>query len=226
MKIIGGIVSYEDGVKTVEGDQFSPTRKVRVELNFSLDDGEKSETAIATVLDQAQSFVMGKLNLKAPTAAARSTAKPASDPKPAATGKSDKEKLAEANGVGSDAQAKIDAAAAKKAAGPKRPAAKPADDALGEETPPAAKEEDGLDELFDATEAPKEITDADLNHAVQTKNRAVANPKAIKALVATYNPDETKAFTLREIPAGKRAEFVEKLEKITEKTTDEEAKKL
>lgn len=212
MKIIGGVVSYEDGVKTVEGDQFSPTRKVRVELNFSLDDSEKSDTAIAAVLDQAQAFVNGKLNLKVPTAAARSSAKPATDPKPAA-GKSDKDKLAEKAGLPTTDLT----ADGKKATGPKRPS-KPVDDALNEEEPKpeAVKEGDGLEELFEqGAEPAKEITDADLNHAVQTKNREIANPAAIKKLVASYNPDPAKNFTLREIPQEKRAEFTDKLDKLT-----------
>jgi hypothetical protein len=70
MQIIGGIVAYEDGVKNTMGDSFSPTKKVRVELNFSLDLGEGVDQ-IQAVLDTAQSLTLAKLGLKVPTASAK-----------------------------------------------------------------------------------------------------------------------------------------------------------
>lgn len=64
-----------------------------------------------------------------------------------------------------------------------------------------------------------EVTDEDLNDAAQAANGRTNNHVAIRALIASYNPDKTKQFQLRQIPADKRAEFVAKLkdEKIVPK---------
>lgn len=56
-----------------------------------------------------------------------------------------------------------------------------------------------------------EVTDAELQSAVQRKNGELKAPDLIRALIAGYNPDPTKQFTLREIPQAQRAEFIDKL---------------
>lgn len=61
------------------------------------------------------------------------------------------------------------------------------------------------------------ISDGDLNAAVQKRNGELGSAdgtKAIRALIATYNPDPTKVFQLREVPADRRAEFINKLNAI------------
>jgi hypothetical protein len=74
MQILGGVVRYEDGVKNTVGDQFSPTRKVAVELNFTLDATDangSTDPAIQLVLDKAEAFVNSKLGIVTKTLTAK-----------------------------------------------------------------------------------------------------------------------------------------------------------
>lgn len=229
MKIIGGIASYEDGIKTVAGDQFSPTRKVRVELNFSLDDGDDADKSVTAVLDKAQAFVLGKLNLKAPTAAATATVAPkaaettAPGPKapraprkPAAGTQTDIEDLTGAAKPAGKTKADLEreqmealgAGGAKGETIVEKPAAAPA----------KTEDPDDLSGLMGDAPAPaaKEITDADLNDAVQKKNGEInssQNPGGprIRKLVSEFIEDKSKQPILRDIPQAKRAEFLVKL---------------
>lgn len=62
------------------------------------------------------------------------------------------------------------------------------------------------------------ISDGDLNSAVQTKNGSLGSPAGttkIRDLIASYNPDKTQQFQLRQIPADRRVEFLAALEAIT-----------
>lgn len=70
------------------------------------------------------------------------------------------------------------------------------------------------DDLDLTTAAPSEVTDADLNAAVQKKNTEITNPEAIRGLIATYNPDPTRVFQLREVPQAQRAGFLAKLAEL------------
>jgi hypothetical protein len=222
MKIIGGIVAYEDGVKTVPGDQFSPTRKVRVELNFSLDDGEDADKSVTAVLGKAQAFVNGKLNLSTATAAVTSSVqttegKPpraprASTKKPdAAAAQTDLEELTGAPAAsGGKTKADLEAEMLAKAGGKQPEAAKPAADP------------DDLSSLMgeQAAAPAKEITDADLNHAVQETNGKINTPEnpggpRIRKLVSQFIPDPTKQPILKDIPQDKRAAFLAELAKLT-----------
>lgn len=220
MKIIGGVVSFEDGVKTTAGDQFSPTRKVRVELNFSLDDGDNADQSISTILDKAHAFVNGKLGLKVSTAAA--VAQVTKTPAVA----SDKDKLAEEAGLPAGASGDV---TPKPAAAPKAPrkpaAAKPAADGeLGTEAPPIAAKpapaDDGLGDLLGEEKPAAKVTDAELNDAVQKKNQDINSPEnpggpRIRKVVAAFLDDPTEQPLLREIPEAKRAAFLTELAKLT-----------
>lgn len=59
------------------------------------------------------------------------------------------------------------------------------------------------------------ITDADLNAACQRKAGQLESAQKIKELVGTFNPDPTRQFNLREIPAVQRADFLAKLEALS-----------
>ncbi len=63
--------------------------------------------------------------------------------------------------------------------------------------------------------AAPEISDADLNSAVQKRNGELGNPKLIRGLISEYNPDVTQVFQLRQIPQAERAGFLAKLAKLT-----------
>lgn len=219
MRIIGGIVAYEDGVKTITGDQFSPTRKVRVELNFSLDDADEGDDAvILAVLNKAQSFVQGKLNLDNPTAAATKTVRL----RKAAETPADPASVASGHEAAVAAVAKSSAATAKvltdkdrlAAAGGLVPGAEPAKEKPAAD--PAAiedavvEEDDGLGDLMGGGEAP--VTDKDLTDAVQTKNKEIKDPVRIRELVFSYNGGP--GHEIKDIPPTKRHEFLGKLKAL------------
>lgn len=63
MAIVGGMVRYEDGVRPIAADQFAPSRKFAVELQFEGDNA-------AGAADQAIDLVNNRLGIKAPTRAA------------------------------------------------------------------------------------------------------------------------------------------------------------
>lgn len=72
------------------------------------------------------------------------------------------------------------------------------------------------EDAFDiGTVQPAEVTDADLNAAIQKKNGEINDPTKIRTLIATFNPDPTKAFQVREIVQAQRPDFIAKLEKLT-----------
>jgi hypothetical protein len=58
---------------------------------------------------------------------------------------------------------------------------------------------------------PDPISDKELHSAATRRNEAIKNPVAIRKLVAEYNPDPSKTFTMQQIPQGKRREFLDKL---------------
>jgi hypothetical protein len=218
VQIIGGIVAYEDGVKTVAGDQFSPTRKVRVELNFSVDQGEDGHAAIQTVLGTAQAFVRTKLGLAPNTGKAADSVEhphPAQKAAEATAGVSGKEALAKAAGV---SEAHVAAAtptpkAPKRTPALKPEAPKPDPAAVIEEAGDPASVEDEF--AVAAEEEVKPISDEELNNAVGKKNAKLNNPVLIRSTIAEFKPDGwTKQFTMRDIPQDQRAAFLMKLEAL------------
>lgn len=204
MTITHGVVSFEDGVKASE--EYAPAKKVRVELSFTTPDGEDEAAYVAHVGDIARAQVARLLN-QASSAAGEA-------PAPVAT-----------RTRRTKAQIAADEAAAKEAGAPTT------GDAGGVQTSgdPAAIEDVGVDfeDVVDvdasvvealpeedftiAPEVIEAISDADLNSHVQRKNGEIKDAKAIRELIGTYNSDPTKVFQLREIPAEKRREFLDKL---------------
>jgi hypothetical protein len=210
--ILGGIVAYEDGIKTTAGDQFSPTRKVRVELNFAVpeDPGIDASAATEEVLDTAISLVQKKLGIKAPTPAAKTAVvetRTKADLTAEATAKAGGEPATEA------------AKTVRRGPGrpPKAPDPTPAPVAdaaavLDDDTASVSEAIAGAETVEDWS-APMavEITDKDLNDAVQKKNAVLKNPVAIRTLIGNFNPDPKKAFSLSSIAKEQRQTFLDKL---------------
>lgn len=193
--ITGGVVSIEDGKKA--DTEYTPARKVRVELRFDVPEGSVADTIIENVSALADAHVKRQLGqLPNPTmlSAAGST-----------TTSSDSISTAAPEGKPT------------RQAGPRK--AKPVEVVLKPETPaadPAAVEDD-----FSAPEAPaaqevKPITDAELHSAAQKKNGEIKNPLAIRTLVGSFRPEGSAvAFQLAQVPQERRREFLDKLAKLT-----------
>lgn len=219
--ITGGLVSVEDGAKHDPADQYSLSRKVRVELKFDVAEGSDPVDIVAIVGDIATGRVNELLGR-----AASSTARTVTEDVRGST-------AAETENTGAvrkrRTKAQIDAdnaAAAAKAADPadmggepSPPAADPSDmGGATTDTSSGSSAADPADFDFDAPIEPTApattITDADLNAAVQKKNGELGDPPKIRNLIGSFNPDPTKQFQLRQIPAEQRADFIAKLEAL------------
>lgn len=207
-QITSGKVSVEDS-KPHSNDEYG-RRKVLVELSFACDDGayeatfdlasEAASNRVAALLNGTNLRVVG-------TQARVNTLEPLDDGIVAPVVEKRKRRTA--------AEIAADAALAK-AAHPKDPSA--IDDEPGDGSPDPADllpSEDDFNIEPEGEEPAEEITDAALNAAVQRKNIEIGDPEAIRGVIKLYNPDPTKAFQLREIPADKRADFITKLGGLT-----------
>lgn len=208
-------VFVEDGTKAKE--EYGVNRKVNVTLSSDIDDFDRVEEIterLSSLANRQVSQLLGRtsppdLKVVGGTQARVNTLEPLDDGIVAPVVEKRKRRTA--------AEIAADAALAK-AAHPKDPSAiddepdAPADDpaAIGDEP-----SEDDFNIEPETEVEVEEITDAALNAAVQRKNAELGDPEAIRAVIKQYNPDPTKAFQLREIPADKRADFITKLGGLT-----------
>lgn len=198
--ITSGTVSIEDGVKAKE--EFAPARKAKVELSFSVPEGQDGSaflTGVTQIAEVKLAEILGRAAPAPAAAAAPKTAKKTAAPAPA----SDKEKLAEEAGVGKAAQA---AAAAPKA---------PADDVL--EAPPA----DDLSDILGEPEVPRIISDkelGDLASKIIAKKKSELgdkwSPPKARELVAKFSNKKDGVPKITDVTADKRAAFLEALEAL------------
>lgn len=220
--ITGGVVSVEDGRKAAE--EYAPPRKVRVELRFDNppeNSGEDADKLIKAVGLLASSNVAALLGQKA-TAVPYTPGPRQAEPGPSLTGAKAKtpEEIATADALKAASAAKVHPdkpPTGKKVA--KAPVAEP--DPVLDGTPAPAAVSDDISDL--TGEPAKEITDADLNSATGKKNAALGaaaqkagvqySPAKIRALVEGFGP-EGKKITLKEIPQGKRQEYLDKLAEL------------
>lgn len=224
-QVTGGLVSVEDGKKAAE--EYVPARKVRVDLSFSVGEGEDYAatfdmvsraasnrvhallhgTAIASVLD-------GAPDATAPTATRTRRTKAQIEADNAAAKAKDPAAVEEDPTGGQEHVINLPDQSAKDPAAIEDDAGEPAASSGGAGGGAQTSDDPAAigDEWDVQPEAPATaVTDADLNSAVQKKNGELEAPNLIRELIGSYNPDKTKPFQLRQIPAEKRAEFLNKL---------------
>lgn len=214
MNITNGSVSIEDGQKAKE--EYAPARKVKVDLSFTVEEGADADATVKAAGDLAQAHVHRLIHTKAiPVAAHIAAAAPAQaqevvPPKETAAAKkariaaeakpvlSDKDKLAQAQGLPVDDPLNGPAVPAK----PAKDAPKPADE--------------NIDDLLGET-APKVVTDAELGAAAQKKMETMKEkagwaPSKIRDLVKEIvKPEEGKVVQLKDVPQASRPEFLKRL---------------
>lgn len=205
-RVTGGSVMFEDATKIdVGGDpQYWPTRRARVELTFVIaPDETDAEGYLSKVQANARARTAEMLGQRTPNAPGAAAPTEAS----ATTRKRRTQAEIAADNAAAAGQKPSGDAGVEQTSGD--PAAIDMEtegltgNSLGKSDPAA------LDEW---ESPPAEVTDADLNSAVQKKNAVLNDPPKIRALIGSYNPDQTKVFQLREIPQAQRAGFLEKLE--------------
>ena len=219
-KITDFKIVYGDGVK---GEEYGPVRKAEAHITAVLTDVEDPTFAIESVARQAISQVNKMLG---------KAVKAVEGELHVVEGKSsnDKDKIAVQEATKAKDE-KAEVVDKKKPGKEAKPKGKPKEDPAAVEEEPvtedaaaviedtstdasAVTDDDAGEVSFDLpaeVEGPTEISDADLNSAVQKKNTEISDPAAIKKLIAEYKTDPTKAFQLREIPQDKRQEFLDKL---------------
>jgi hypothetical protein len=218
MVVSGGTVSVEDCVKHAgyPDPQFAPTRKIRVELNFDVPEGFEAQVTLDAVAELANKKVRELLGKeKVPSGAtAKSEVKPetVAPSLPSNSGQTTTEKPKRGPG-----RPKTDKDKLAEAAGVQKP--EPVDDGILEEsdTPiadalKAASEtvDEGIDDLL-GEEPAKEISDADLNSAVQDwmgKHKPEDAPRVRKLATDRGGPP------LSRIPQDKRPEFLKALAEL------------
>ena len=163
-KISGGVVSVEDGTK--KNEEFTPARKVRVELRFDVIEGEDAETMLAQTAALADGHVKHLLGqsreVAGPSPQAVQAAPVAKQPGKRAT------KAAETAPVAGEKPAPIVVV-----------------------LPPEPKTVDPMDDFSDTGEAANtvEITDKQLHDAMTHKAAELnGNPEPIKAVVKQFRP--------------------------------------
>lgn len=182
--ITGGLVSFEDGVKAAE--EYAPARKARVELRFDVPENGDAEKALDRVEKLTRAKVAEMIG-KRPAAAAAAP--------------SDKEKLAEAAGVGATQQEAAKPSGRKKA--PETPK---------EDPKPAAANDSMEDFNSPPAETAKPISDAELNEATQKKNNKLKDPVKIRQLIGQHATSEPAI--LANIPQAGRAAYLKALEAL------------
>lgn len=215
-QVTHGLVSVEDGKKAAE--EYAPARKVRVDLGFSVGEGEDFQSIFDTVSQAAVNRVAALLGTSAlqvvggteaapaGTRVRRTKAQIAADEAAAAAGA----KVEDPTGGEESVIHLTDASAVEDPSAVGEPGAPTTGGAGDAQTSGDASD---MSE-FDIPGEPlvvDPITDADLNSAVQKKNGELGAPNLIRELIGSYNPDPTKPFQLRQIPADKRPEFMHKL---------------
>lgn len=221
MSITTGTVSVEDGTKAKE--EYAPARKVRVDLSFDVPEGGDA----AAILDYASQLASQQVQRQlgravdpvsqlSPTTAAEQAWSPVEQPKRTRRTAEqiradDAAKAAAAHAAHSvvedpDVKAHIEdnKPAADASEVVSDDASEVVSDDAGDEDWAVEAEVSGV-----ADEAP--VTDAELNDAVQKKNGELKDPPKIRALIGSFNPDPTKVFQLREVPAERRREFLTSL---------------
>lgn len=239
--ITGGLVSVEDGIKKAE--EYAPPRKVRVELHFEVPEGADATEFLGTVSARADNQVKALLGQKIVATATSASQKLAGgDAKPVSEMTDKDRKAAEAGvlvveepkkpegikrGPARPAAAKKDEPASLPRGGlmgemenGKVPAMKSAqidlEDLTGPTPQPEAKvEPPDDDELFSSSPV-TEVTDQQLTDAVTDRNKDLGGKARvnIRTLIGSFNPDPTRAFTIKEIAQAQRGDFLEKLKTI------------
>jgi hypothetical protein len=234
--ITGGTVSVED-CKKHEGypdPQYAPTRKVRVELIFTVPEGADGKPYLDGTAAQANAKVAELLGNKAlATIAAATVAAVAATPElpraPAPGSKAALEgellaKGATAADLGREPQQPAKAPRAPRkaqtqpAGGAQAEAPKADPDYLTASEPAVVQEpaSDGLDDLLGEPAKVEPISDLELNTAVQKVNATLKAPAVIRKLLQEFNPDPVKypQIVLAQVPQERRHEFLAMLKEL------------
>lgn len=229
--ITSGTIAIEDGTKAKE--EFAPARKVKVELSFSVPEGQDGTAYMHGVARVAEQKVASMLGRTAPAEVAQIVT--ATAPKPAETPKTEtpKPETAAAKKKREAAEkAAAEAAAPKErtkadleremleAAGAKKPAS---DDELLEDEPTitatgaVVSNDDDLGDLLGEA-APPPVTDLELGKAAQEKNAKMKAelgeawaPAKIRDLISRYSDGKR----INDIAAAKRPQFLKELNALT-----------
>jgi len=224
-QITGGLVSVEDGVKSAV--EYQPPRKVRVDLHFSVAEGD--DAAAGDTLQLAGTLAarqVDRLLGRGTNEAATAPLAQASAEQPAAETQRRKRRTA--------AEIAADEAAAAAAAAGNSPTISSGSQGSGAEgnggappnggggepqtsgapaaqdTPPASGDEWASDT------ATADVSDAELNAACSTTAERLGDPSKVRDTIQSFNTKPAgEKFKVTEIPQAQRATFLAKLAALT-----------
>lgn len=209
--ITAGTVSIEDAVKKPVPNtdpQYFPSKRVRVDLSFSVAEGEDASASLDNVAALAsakvQELLTGEVKAAAPVASApkatRTKAKAAEKPAdPAAI--EDPSSLGDVSTVETSPPKASDAGSAQTTA----------DVSSVADIGDVSSSGDNAAEIDFDEPIVTEITDADLTAAVTKKNGEIKDAPRIRELIVKYQPEAGKPAQLRLIPQATRQAFLDAL---------------
>lgn len=206
IQLSGGVVSIEDGTK--KSEEYTPPRKVRVELRFDVAEGQDGSALLDGVATLAQAKVSELLGQ--PTVIVQ----PVTTTAKATTRKGGKADMIVDPPASSGSTTAASTTTSPTSVVEEIPG-------LGGGEPETIKEPaaDSLDDIMGlAPEPVKEITDADLNAAVQKKNGELQAPPLIRDLIVKFQPDASKPPLLANIAQAQRAQFLAELTTLAKPT--------
>lgn len=214
--ITGGVVCIEDGTKAKE--EFAPARKIKIELSFTVPEGQDGTKFLDGVTLHAENKLRALLGRTAAPAPQAQASEAAVDPKPRA-GRKAADKVPEKTKADLERE-HLEELKAAEGQGPKT---LPVDELECEPAPKTAAKPP-VDELEDilGTTAAVPVTDQELGKAAQEKNgkmKAVAGwaPEKIRELVGKFVLVDGKpkpGAKLQEIPAAQRHDFLAQLDAL------------
>ena len=207
VQITNGTISFGQTVKTGDFEN----KKGEVTLSFTVEEGADADAAIKQVQTQCRTHLNTMLglafseqhaHLEGPGASAASaggkpaaprTPKPAKAPAATKTASTDAAAIVEEPGnAGADAGAKVETG-------------------TGQAKADAAEE--NLDDLLGVVDAPKEITDKELNDATQACQARAKNGAAVRKALNDLGV-KTPPGRIIDLPQAKRQEYLDKLKAI------------
>lgn len=195
-QITNGTVKYERTVKTGDFEN----KKFSAELSFTIPEDGNPATSLSLVAGMAETQVLATLGLQAGAHAAPSANAPKAPAKGKAAAPAPKPAPAPAPAADASVVDDTDPLTDRAPMPPKSKAAAA-----------AVVDENDLGDILG--EAPKEITDKELNDAVSKQQAAVKNAPAIRNLIAAMGVKMPPGRVI-DIPQAKRQEFLDKLKEV------------
>lgn len=214
-------VTFGNGIKR---EEYGPTKRAEVSLTAIVNTGDDGIIALSVLANLAKAKVREMLladGAAAPVAPAEDPLPPTSSGSPASPPEAEptkrtrrtKEQIAADNAAAAGAGSTVEVTQPASEPGPATEAGSPAT---------AAATDPSENEWAAAAPETVAITDQELNHTCSLTSERTKDPLGIKAVIGSYSPGGPawdpaqggRKFTVNDIPANQRADFIAKLKAL------------